>query len=114
MSINVGEIILKEIQDCAMKKGGKNVEQLNQIEPNEPKFDEPLTKSKLEVDSVNEIEEAKFEGELNSLKPRVEPNNPEARVEPNIAKLVEPSVNPKLTIPMPTSSNTMKNQNFQR
>ncbi|KAK5785267.1 hypothetical protein PVK06_039834 [Gossypium arboreum] len=80
----------------------ENVELLNQIEPNEPnesKSNESSTKSDVEADSVNEIEEAEFEEEPNSLEPRVEPN---------VAALVEPSVNPKLTITVPTSPNTIK------
>lgn len=145
--MNVGKIILKEIQDCAKKKAGSayfpslitslclraqvkskanlkghygqgfitrhdlerlvdNVKLLNQIKPNEsnePKFDESSTKSDVEADLVNEIEEAEFEEEPNSL---------ESRVEPNVAELVEPSVNPKLTIPVPTSSNTIKKSEF--
>ncbi|KAK5775208.1 hypothetical protein PVK06_043077 [Gossypium arboreum] len=104
-SINVRNIILKGIQDCARKKAKsayfpslitslclgaqvkskvnlkgryvqgcitrhdlerlvENVEQWNQIEPNEPnepKSDELSTKSELEVDLVNETEEAASE-----------------------------------------------------
>ena len=33
-------------------------------------------------------------------------------MEPNVVEPVEPSVNPELTIPMPTSSNTIKKSKF--
>ncbi|KAK5836046.1 hypothetical protein PVK06_011790 [Gossypium arboreum] len=75
---------------------------MNQIEPNEPnkpKSDESSTKFEPEADLVNEIKEVESKGE---------PNSPELRVEPNVAKPIEPSVNLELTIPMPTSSNTIK------
>ncbi|KAH1046751.1 hypothetical protein J1N35_037535 [Gossypium stocksii] len=82
-----------------------NKEYLNlvaKVEPNElnePEFDESSTKSKLKADLVNETEEAETEGE---------PNRLELRVELNVAEPVEPSANPKLTILMPISSNTIK------
>ncbi|KAH1097503.1 hypothetical protein J1N35_014424 [Gossypium stocksii] len=88
-SINVGRIILKEIQNCARKKARK--------------FDEPSTESKSKVDSINEIEEVESEGELNNLEPRVEPN---------VTEPVKPSVNLELTILMTSSSNTMNKLEF--
>ncbi|KAK5818879.1 hypothetical protein PVK06_023829 [Gossypium arboreum] len=84
----------------------ENVEQLNQIELNElnkPESDESSTQSEPEDDLVNETEEAESKGE---------PNNPKPRVEPNIVEPVELSVNHELTIPMPTSLNTMKKSKF--
>ncbi|KAK5775392.1 hypothetical protein PVK06_043276 [Gossypium arboreum] len=113
-SINVGRIVLKQIQDYARKKVRsayfpslttslclraqiKSKANLKSYYVQE--FDESSTKSEPEGDSVNEIEEAETEEEPNSSKPRVEPN---------VTELVEPSVNPELTIPIPTSSSTLK------
>ncbi|KAH1091578.1 hypothetical protein J1N35_018835 [Gossypium stocksii] len=87
--INVGQINLKEIHNCARKKN----------EPTKPKIDESSNKSKPKADSIEETEEAKSEEE---------PNNPKLMMEPNVARPVELSCSLELTMPMPTSSNTMK------
>ncbi|KAK5819896.1 hypothetical protein PVK06_024930 [Gossypium arboreum] len=70
---------------------------------NKPEFDESSTKSELEIDSTNVIEEAESEEELNNLEPRVDLN---------AAEPVELSFNLELTIPMPSSSNIMKKLKF--
>ncbi|KAH1031308.1 hypothetical protein J1N35_043482 [Gossypium stocksii] len=61
-----------------------------------------------EADSVDETEKAEFEEKWNNLEPIKEPKVFEPREEPNADKLVEPSIDLKLTIPTPTSSKTVK------
>ncbi|KAK5825611.1 hypothetical protein PVK06_020467 [Gossypium arboreum] len=94
-SMPVEELVLME-----------NVELLNQIKPNEPnkvESDELSTNFDLEADLANEIK---------GVESKEKPNNPKRRVEPYVATLVEPSVQPELTVPMATSSNTMKKSKF--
>ncbi|KAK5775526.1 hypothetical protein PVK06_043424 [Gossypium arboreum] len=111
-SINVRIITPNEIQDYARKKARSTYFpslitllclRAQPNESNEPESGESSTKSKLKADSTNATEEAKTEEEPNSPKPRVDPND---------AEPVEPSVNPELTIPIPTSSNAMIKSKF--
>ncbi|KAK5836008.1 hypothetical protein PVK06_011744 [Gossypium arboreum] len=60
----------------------------------------------IEVDSVDETEEVKSEEEPNEIGLIKEPEVFESREKSNANKLVEPSVDPELTIHRPTSSNT--------
>ncbi|KAK5839790.1 hypothetical protein PVK06_008629 [Gossypium arboreum] len=73
------------------------------IVPNKPEYDESSSKSEPKANSVNETKEAESEGE---------PNSPKPRVEENTTKLVEPTVNLELTIPITASSNTMNKSKF--
>ncbi|KAH1129796.1 hypothetical protein J1N35_001174 [Gossypium stocksii] len=121
--INVGKIILKEIHDYARKKVAscitahdlerlvENVSEINPTELSEStelETDESSNKFETGANSVTKAEEEESEEEPNNLEPIKEPEISELVKEPNVDELIEPSVDPDLTIPMPTSSNTMK------
>ncbi|KAK5785488.1 hypothetical protein PVK06_040079 [Gossypium arboreum] len=105
--LDANEVLVRKKKCCITRHGlerlVKNVELLNQIEPNDPEYDESSTKFEPKANSVNEMEESEVEEKS---------NNPEIKVEPNVVELMEPSVNLVLTIPVPTSSNTMKKWEF--
>ncbi|KAK5819397.1 hypothetical protein PVK06_024395 [Gossypium arboreum] len=85
----------------------ENVHELNPLEPSEPtelETDESSNKSEMEANSVTEIEEVKFREESNDPEPIKEPKASEPREDMNVNRPVETSVDPELTIPMPTSS----------
>ncbi|MBA0756372.1 hypothetical protein Gogos_020823 [Gossypium gossypioides] len=89
----------------------ENVHELNPTKlsaPTELETDESLNKFETEANSVTETEEARFEEELNNPESIKEPKIFKPREEPNANEPVEPSVDPELTIPMPTSSNTVE------
>ncbi|KAH1073087.1 hypothetical protein J1N35_025415 [Gossypium stocksii] len=90
----------------------ENVHDLNPIEPTKPKSDDSSNKSKLKVDSVDEKEEICYEEEPNILESIKKLEASEPTEELNADEPVEPSVDLKLTIPMPTSSNTTKKSEF--
>ncbi|KAH1032160.1 hypothetical protein J1N35_044334 [Gossypium stocksii] len=84
-----------------LERLAKNVEQLNQIEPDEPNPKELSTNSEPDADSANELEKVEPEGESNSSEPRIESN---------VAKPVETTINLELTIPITTPSNINKSK----
>ncbi|KAK5824844.1 hypothetical protein PVK06_019628 [Gossypium arboreum] len=89
----------------------ENVNELNPTkpgEPIEPKTNESSNKSETEVNLVIETEAAKSKEELNNLESIKEPEVFEPREETNVDEPVESSLNLELTIPMPTSLNTVK------
>ncbi|MFQ6659078.1 hypothetical protein Gotur_028106 [Gossypium turneri] len=64
-SINVGKIILKEIDDYAKKKAGSEQE-----EPTEPDTDESIDGTETKANSVTDTEEEESDKEPNILEPR--------------------------------------------
>ncbi|MFQ6659321.1 hypothetical protein Gotur_028247 [Gossypium turneri] len=59
-SINVGEIILKEIHNCAKKKAGSEKE-----EPTDPDIEESTDGTKTKANSVTDTEEEESDKEPN-------------------------------------------------
>ncbi|KAH1082740.1 hypothetical protein J1N35_022501 [Gossypium stocksii] len=107
-SINVGQIILKEIQNCSRK----NVRSAY--------FPSSITSLCLraQVKSKANLKGCYVKGCITrhvlkeEAEAEEEPNSPKLKVEPNVVELMEPSVNLMLTIPVPTSSNIMKKWEF--
>ncbi|MFQ6661331.1 hypothetical protein Gotur_029529 [Gossypium turneri] len=64
-SINIGKIILKEIQDCAKKKARSEQE-----EPTEPDTEELTDGTKTKANSVTNTEEEESDKEPNIPEPR--------------------------------------------
>ncbi|KAH1129797.1 hypothetical protein J1N35_001175 [Gossypium stocksii] len=103
------------VQGCItaqyLKRLVENVHELNPTKSSEPtklEADESSKKSKIEANSVTETKEAESEEELNNLKPIKELKISKPIEELNTNEPVEPSVDPELTILMPTPSNTIK------
>ncbi|MFQ6667879.1 hypothetical protein Gotur_033743, partial [Gossypium turneri] len=63
-SINVGKIILKEIDDCAKKKAGSEQE-----EPTESDIEESIDVTETEANSVTDTEEEKSDKESDIPEP---------------------------------------------
>ncbi|XP_012461395.1 uncharacterized protein LOC105781400 [Gossypium raimondii] len=92
----------------------ENIHELNPLElsePIEPEIDKSLNKSETEANSIIEVEEVESEEEPNDLKPIKKLKVFKPGKETNADELVEPSVGPELTIPIPTSSNTKEYEN---
>ncbi|MBA0753580.1 hypothetical protein Gogos_020800, partial [Gossypium gossypioides] len=89
----------------------ENVHELNPLKPSEPiepKTDESSNKFETEANSVTKTEEAESKEEPNDPELIKEPKVSEPKEELNADEPIEPSVDLELTIPMPTSSSTVK------
>ncbi|KAH1107492.1 hypothetical protein J1N35_011260 [Gossypium stocksii] len=103
------------VQGCIiahdLKRLMENVHELNPpelSEPTEPEIDESSNKSEMEVDLIDETKEAESEEKLNDPKLVKELEVSKPRKKSNPDEPVKPSVDLELTIPRPTSSNTVK------
>ncbi|KAK8305424.1 hypothetical protein V6Z12_D03G062100 [Gossypium hirsutum] len=89
----------------------ENVHELNPPKPSEPtrpETNESSNESKMEANSVTKTEEAESELEPSNPEPIKKSEVSKPREELNADEPVEPSVDPELTIPILTSSNTVK------
>ncbi|KAH1047040.1 hypothetical protein J1N35_037824 [Gossypium stocksii] len=101
-----GPYVQRSITAHDLERLVENVRELNPIEPSELTELEPdklMNKFKTKANSVTKMEEVESEDEPNEPEQIKEPED-----EPNVDEPVEPSIDPKLTIPMPTSSDTVK------